>query len=109
MMDASSSDSEISLAKKCLELCSTLTDKDCNFSFQLRLGSGFNFSLKSGKNAEPKAKTRRSPSYRNRQLRRHQEFLKKKSESTDGAVAGKRHEQQDKGVTTAVPNRHFLY
>ena len=104
MMDASSSDSEISLAKKCLELCSTLTDKDSNFSFQLRLGSGFNFSLKSEKVAKPKAKTRRSPSFLNRQHRRHQEFLKKKSESTDGAVAEKRHGQQDKGETTAVPN-----
>ena len=104
MMDASSSDSEISLAKKCLELCSTLTDKDSNFSFQLRLGSGFNFSLKSGKDAKPRAKTRRSPSYLNRQHRRHQEFLKKKSESTDGAAAEKRQGQQDKGETTAVSN-----
>ena len=101
-MESSSSNSDISLAIKCLELCSALKDKDCNFSFQLRLGSGFNFSLKSEKGVETKAKTRRSPSYLKRQHRRHQEFLQKKSVS-DGTVAEKRHKQLDMGVTTAVP------
>ena len=98
MMDLSSSNSDISLAKKCLELCSTLADKDCNFSFQLRLGTGLNFSLKSGTSDAPKAKTKRSPSYLKRQHRRHQDYLKKKTGTPPDCVdEDKRHIQPDKG------------
>ena len=96
MMKSSSSNSDISLAIKCLELCSALKDKDCNFSFQLKLGSGFNFALKSSKGVEPKAKPRRSPSYLKRQHRRHQVFLQKKTGSLpDGGDEDKRHIQPD--------------
>ena len=95
-MESSSSNSDISLAIKCLELCSALKDKDCNFSFQLKLGSGFNFALKSSKGVEPKAKPRRSPSYLKRQHRRHQVFLQKKTGSLpDGGAEDKRHIQPD--------------
>ena len=96
MMKSSSSNSDISLAIKCIELCSALKDKDCNFSFQLKLGSGFNFALKSSKGVEPKAKPKRSPSYLKRQHRRHQVFLQKKTGSLpDGGDEDKRHIQPD--------------
>ena len=77
-----SKDSDQSLVKKCFEFCSALTDRGCSYSFSLKLGQSFNFSLKSEKGAPPKAKPKRSPSYLRRQLRRKEEFLKKRSRSS---------------------------
>ena len=74
-----SKDSDQSLVKKCFEFCSTLTDKGCKYSFSLKLGQSFNFSLTSEQGAPPKAKTKRSQSYLRRQQRRREDFLRKRS------------------------------
>ena len=91
-----SKDSDQSLVKKCFEFCSPLTDRGCSYSFTLKLGQNFNFSLTSEKGAPPKAKPKRSPSYLRRQLRRREDFLKKRSGSSPENVdAAPRHTQKD--------------
>ena len=74
-----SKDSDQSLVKKCFEFCSALTDKGCKYSFSLKLGQSFNFSLTSEQGAPPKAKTKRSQSYLRRQQRRREDYLRKRS------------------------------
>ena len=76
-----SQDSDQSLVKKCFEFCSALTDKGCKYSFSLKLGQSFNFSLTSEQGAPPKAKSKRSPSYLRRQHRRRKDFLAAKKRS----------------------------
>ena len=68
-----------SLVKQCFEFCSSLEDKGCKFSFSLRLGSSFNFSLSSeGCSPEATQRTRRGPSYLRRQNLRRAAFLERK-------------------------------
>ena len=67
-----------SLVNQCLEICSALKDKGCKFSLSLRLGSSLNFSLSSeGCNSKATKKTKRSPSYLRRQIRRRAAFLER--------------------------------
>jgi len=100
-----SKDSDQSLVKKCFEFCSALTDRGCSYSFSLKLGQSFNFSLKSEKGAPPKAKPKRSPSYLRRQLRRREDFLKKRSGSSPENVdAAPRHTQPVQNEEAAVDN-----
>ena len=81
-----SKDSDQSLVKKCFEFCSALTERGCSYSFSLKVGQSFNFTLKSGKGTPPKAKPKRSPSYFRRQLRRREDFLKRRSGSSEKDV-----------------------
>ena len=68
-----------SLVNQCLEICSALKDKGCKFSPSLRPGSSFNLSLSSeGSSPEATKRTRRSPSYLRRQIRRRAAFLERK-------------------------------
>ena len=67
-----------SLINECFAFCSALTERDCKFSFTLRLGSSFTFSLASEQVA-PTAKSR-SPSYLRRQQRRRAALLEKRAQ-----------------------------
>ena len=69
-----------SLINECFAFCSTLTARECKFSFTLRLGSSFTFSLASEQVA-PTAKSR-SPSYLRRQQRRRAAFLEKRAQNS---------------------------
>ena len=70
-----------SLATQCLALCQSLTSQGMVFNFSLAIGSTFSFSVDTkSKEALPiKAKKKVSPSTRKRNMRRREEFLKKKS------------------------------
>jgi len=110
-----SKDSDQSLVKKCFEFCSALTDKGCKYSFSLKLGQSFNFSLTSEQGAPPKAKTKRSQSYLRRQHRRREDFLRKRSgfspENVDAApkqdaaekAAAGHHQEEEAAVDTNTP------
>ena len=110
-----SEDSDQSLVKKCFEFCSALTDKGCKYSFSLKLGQSFNFSLKSEQGAPPKAKTKRSQSYLRRQHRRREDFLRRRSgfspENVDAAprqdaaekAAAGHHQEEEAAVDTNTP------
>jgi len=110
-----SEDSDQSLVKKCFEFCSALTDKGCKYSFSLKLGQSFNFSLTSEQGAPPKAKTKRSQSYLRRQHRRREDFLRRRSgfspENVDAAprqdaaekAAAGHHQEEEAAVDTNTP------
>jgi len=110
-----SEDSDQSLVKKCFEFCSALTDKGCKYSFSLKLGQSFNFSLTSEQGAPPKAKTKRSQSYLRRQHRRREDFLRRRSgfspenvdvaprqDAAEKAAAG-HHQEEEAAVDTNTP------
>ena len=83
--DAISDREQKSLVKQCFEICSTLTDKGFKFSFSLKLGSSFNFSLSSEEcspKAKPRTRSRRPPAFYRRQIRRRAAFLEKKEKLT---------------------------
>ena len=93
------------LVEKCFAFCTALEDRGCSYSFSLRLGQSFNFSLKSEKVASPKPKPKRSPSYLRRQIRRRQDFLQKKSVPSPRNIdAVPRHNQPSQSEDAAVEN-----
>ena len=77
MADAGEND----LATQCLALWQSLASQGMAFNFSLAIGSTFSFSLDTrSKEALPsKAKKKASPSTLKRNMRRREEFLKKKS------------------------------
>ena len=78
-------ETDSSLATQCLALCQSLTSQGMVFNFSLAIGSTFSFSLdtKSKEALPSKAKKKVSPSTRKRNMRRREEFLKKKSISSE--------------------------
>ena len=93
------------LVEKCFAFCTALEDRGCSYSFSLRLGQSFNFSLKSEKSAPPKPKPKRSPSYLRRQIRRRQDFLQKKSVPSPRNIdAVPRHNQPSQSEDADVEN-----
>ena len=104
--DAISDREQKSLVKQCFEICSTLTDKGLKFSFSLKLGSSFNFSLSSEEcspKAKPRTRSRRPPAFYRRQNLRRAAFLEKKKKLTvpEEAVA---ENLLDKKVDSTVDN-----
>ena len=92
-----------------LDASEPLTDRGCSYSFTLNLWQSFNFSLTSEKGAPPKAKPKRSPSYLRRQLRRREDFLKKRSgSSAENVDAASRHTQPNQNEETAEDNSCHL-
>ena len=88
-----------------MALSSALTERGCSYSFSLKFGQSFNFMLKSGKGAPPKAKPQRSPSYFRRQLRRHEDFLKRRSGSSEKNVdADSRHNKPNQNEKAEESN-----
>ena len=77
---------DASLASQCLDFCQMLAGKSLPFSFSLKIGTNFSFSLETrGKEAlsSPKKKKKKpTPSTLKRNARRREQFLKKKLAST---------------------------
>ena len=78
-------ETDSSLATQCLALCQSLTSQGMVFNFSLAIGSTFSFSLdtKSKETLPSKAKKKVSPSTLKRNMRRREEFLKKKFISSE--------------------------
>ena len=71
------------LASQCMAFCQALASKGQIFSFTLKVGSSFAFSLDTrGNGTSSFTKKRKSPSTRRRNARRRAEFLAKKRESS---------------------------
>ena len=71
------------LASQCMAFCQALASKGQIFSFTLKVGSSFAFSLDTrGNGTSSLTKKRKSPSTRRRNARRRAEFLAKKRESS---------------------------
>ena len=67
------------LASQCMAFCQALASKGQIFSFTLKLGSSFAFSLDTrGNGTSSLTKKRKSPSTQRRNARRRAEFLAKK-------------------------------
>ena len=67
------------LASQCMAFCQALASKGQIFSFTLKVGSSFAFSLDTRENGSSTlSKKRKSPSTRRRNARRRAEFLAKK-------------------------------
>ena len=67
------------LASQCMAFCQALASKGQIFSFTLKVGSSFTFSLDTrGNGTSSLTKKRKSPSTRRRNARRRAEFLAKK-------------------------------
>ena len=89
-MTAASTGDLSPMALKCMEFCQALTSQGAKFSFNLTTGTGFSFSLDTKESGKPafavaeqakrKKKKKLSPSDLRRNLRRRQDFLKRKSE-----------------------------
>ena len=72
---------DTTLASQCLDLCQMLAGKSLSFSFTLKVGNNFSFSVDSrGKGAlsPQKKKKKPTPSTLRRNARRREEFLRKK-------------------------------
>ena len=72
------SECDASLTTKCLEFCQTLVTKGSAFSFSLKIGSSYTFSLESRKMDVPKQRKKASPSTQRRNALRRQKFLESK-------------------------------
>ena len=90
------SECDASLTAKCLDICQTLATKGLAFSFSLKIGSSYTFSLESRKMDVPKQRKKASPSTQRRNALRRQKFLESKeaenfskshSDETEVAVA----------------------
>ena len=80
-MPTGMSESDSALAQKFLEFCQELTSKGKSFNLSLTIGSDFSFSLDTReKNTSTQVawKKKLSPSTLRRNLKRKEEFLKKK-------------------------------
>ena len=68
------------LASQCLDFCQMLAGKSSSFSFSLKIGTNFSFSLDTrGEAASSSAKKKKkTPSTLRRNARRREEFLRKK-------------------------------
>ena len=73
-------ESQTSLATQCLEFCQTLSSKGHAFTFNLTLGSSFSFSLdtKMKITSLETKKKKKSPSTMRRNLKRKEDYLKRK-------------------------------
>ena len=73
------SESDSSLTAKCLDICQTMATKGMAFSFSLKIGSTYTFSLESRTMDVPKQTRKKpSPSTRRRNALRRQKFLESK-------------------------------
>ena len=91
------------LASQCMAFCQALASKGQIFSFTLKVGSSFAFSLDTRENGSSTlSKKRKSPSTRRRNARRRAEFLAKKrgppeSESSAGKTTPEKVARPEKG------------
>ena len=82
-MSATISGDNSTLANKCLDICQALTSKGNEFTFSLNIGSNFSFSLDTrfSSTSTEMVKKKPSPSVKRRNVRRKEEFIKRKSEA----------------------------
>ena len=76
---------DTALASQCLDLCQMLASKSLSFSFSLKVGNNFSFSMESrgeGALSPQKKKKKTTPSALRRNARRREEFLRKKLASS---------------------------
>ena len=92
---APSNGEDSTLAIKCMDFCHALASQGMAFSFSLSVGSGFSFSLDAREKkkatsvaTEEVKKKKLSPSKVRRNAKRRQEFLKRKSETSDKGNLG---------------------
>ena len=92
------SESDSSLTAKCLDICQTLATKGLAFSFSLKIGSTYTFSLESRKMDVPKQTRKKpSPSTQRRNALRRQKFL----ESKEAENVSKSHSDVETEVAVA--------
>ena len=89
--------------ERCSELCSSLTNQGCKFSFSLKLEGSFSFSLQSENAVLPRTKKRFSPSYMRRQQRRRADLLKKRSGLCPAEIAAGNQQEEAAAVDTSAP------
>ena len=89
--------------ERCSELCSSLTNQGCKFSFSLKLEGSFSFSLQSENAVLPRTKKRFSPSYMRRQQRRRADLLKKRSGLSPAEKAAGNQQEEAAAVDTSSP------
>ena len=92
---APSNGEDSTLAIKCMDFCHALASQGMAFSFSLSVGSDFSFSLDAREkkkaasvSTEEVRKKKLSPSKVRRNAKRRQEFLKRKSETSDKGNLG---------------------
>ena len=92
---APSNGEDSTLAIKCMDFCHALASQGMAFSFSLSVGSDFSFSLDAREKkkatsvaTEEVKKKKLSPSKVRRNAKRRQEFLKRKSETSDKGNLG---------------------
>ena len=92
------SECDSSLTAKCLDYCQTLATKGLAFSFSLKIGSTYTFSLESRKMDVPKQTRKKpSPSTQRRNALRRQKFL----ESKEAENVSKSHSDVETEVAVA--------
>ena len=95
------------LASQCLDFCQKLAGKSLSFSFSLKIGTNFSFSLDTrGEAALSSAKKKQTPSTLRRNARRREQFLQKKLASpapVSNAVSEKGTETLQKAPTPHPP------
>ena len=78
---------DATLASQCLDFCQMLAGKSLSFSFSLKVGNNFSFSVETrgkGPLSLQKKKKKPTPSTLRRNARRREEFLRKKLAPTAG-------------------------
>ena len=69
---------DTALASQCLDLCQMLASKSLSFSFSLKVGNNFSFSMESRGEGASSPQKKTTPSALRRNARRREEFLRKK-------------------------------
>ena len=77
---------ESSLASKCMEFCQALASQEKVFSFSIKIGNTFSFSLDTKEKAPAPQARKVSPSRQKRNNMRRQQFLASKAKLQDEAL-----------------------
>ena len=97
---------DTALASQCLDLCQMLASKSLSFSFSLKVGNNFSFSMESrgeGALSPQKKKKKTTPSTLRQNARRREELLRKKlapaAEKSEQEVSEKEADSPGKAPT----------
>ena len=93
MAEATRDSTNVTLASMCTEITRTLLQMKVSFKFNLKLPNGFNFYISSDcepTNTQNEKKKKKSPCVIKRDMRRKQEYLERKLESSskDHSIPG---------------------
>ena len=101
-------DKNVTLANQCMDFCRHLEAKGKAFKFSLSIGSDFTFTLDTREEAttfKKEVRKKLSPSSIRRNARRKQEFLKKKSVSSENSSATDEKESDTPDKTENTPEK----